>query len=358
MPKPSTAFSWTTVATYRDTIPSGLRNSGFIPNTLVSSGYTNQALFEIGEWVTYLSDLSPADNVLAFREWECPDDSSYQLAWNGPAGVDGLFQGDVHSWSVLADTATYTAGFDAGSGDTATVTFNPSTSTGYLRTNATGWVVGVLATDPTTPADEAGITVDADSGDVLVYSDYGTITLGTASDTISIPGTVSADEYEYPSAKTFQQTWTPQQYADDNGNGANDITALSKIGWTVAELGTAAAGDVLCVAHLGTLLPTLLTGGSGVGTPSSATVFWQQVAGSSAVTLELVRVSAGGTETVVGSVTLPNLTSGPQSDPFGSLAGSSTIYGSYFLRAKSVGASASSIKVFGIDYQYTNANVR
>ena len=96
MTKPSTAFSWTTVATYRDAIPGGVRDSGFIPNTLVSSGYTNQALFEIGEWVTYLSDLSPADDVLAFREWECPDDSSYQLAWNGPAGTDGRMDGRMN----------------------------------------------------------------------------------------------------------------------------------------------------------------------------------------------------------------------------------------------------------------------
>ena len=309
MAKPSTAFSWTTVATYRDAIPSGVRDSGFIPNTLVSSGYTNQALFEIGEWVTYLSDLSPADNVLAFREWECPDDSSYQLAWNGPAGVDGLFQGDVHSWSVLADTATMTQGFDSGSGDTSTVTFDPTGSTGRLRTNATGWAIGVIATDPTSPTDDAGIEVDADSGDVTLFSDYGTVTIPADTQTAStsyVQTVVPACAWvEAPSIASTVAIDASFPYLEISGSTSAEVIGWIDIQGGVRRIGVTDTIESLSVKHGA-------VGGS-VGGAITFTLYRMATSGPAAVSGATLTLSQGDSADTTSISIAPETVSGGES---------------------------------------------
>ena len=61
-----------------------------------------------GAWLGYFDDLSPADDVLAFREWECIDDSSYSLSWSdasSPAS-DGILIGDIKGASLTLDSGT------------------------------------------------------------------------------------------------------------------------------------------------------------------------------------------------------------------------------------------------------------
>jgi len=257
MAKPSTAFSWTTVATYRDAIPSGLRDSGFIPNTLVSSGYTNQALFEIGEWVTYLSDLSPADDVLAFREWECPDDSSYQLAWNGPAGTDGRMDVNVERLLLSADTSV---GLVVPSGPDA-MTLTVSTSFGGFVTDITGASLGLTVLDPTSPTDDAGIEVDADSGDVTLFSDYGTVTIPADTQTASTiyvqtvaPACAWAQPPSIASTITFDTTFP---YVEVAGS-----TSAEVVGWIDIQGGTRRSGATDTIATL-SVQHGAVTGSSG-----------------------------------------------------------------------------------------------
>ena len=305
MPKPSTAFSWTTVATYRDTIPSGLRNSGFIPNTLVSSGYTNQALFEIGEWVTYLSDLSPADNVLAFREWECPDDSSYDIAWDGPAGTDGRLDATVERLLLSADTSV---GLVVPSGSDA-ITLTMSASFGGFLTDAAGSSLGLTADNPTSPGNTAGIEVDADSGDVTLFSDYGDVVVPADTTTASTfyyqtvaPACAWAQPPSIASTITFDTTFP---YVEVAGS-----TSAEVVGWIDIQGGTRRNGAT------DTIVTLSVQHGAVTGSPGGAitfTLYRMSAAGPAAVpgaTLTLNQGDSAGTAVILVT---PELISGGES---------------------------------------------
>lgn len=65
MARPSTVFTWAAfAATYRAAIPAAIRLLGFIPFTRAIARYVNQALFEIGEWVTFLAAFTPQDREI------------------------------------------------------------------------------------------------------------------------------------------------------------------------------------------------------------------------------------------------------------------------------------------------------
>jgi len=184
MAKPSTAFSWTTVATYRDAIPSGVRDSGFIPNTLVSSGYTNQALFEIGEWVTYLSDLSPSDNVLAFREWECPDDSSYDVKWS--TGTNGLLTATLDSLDIDTDGAWNIANVATSNASVS----SDAAGTVSLQTAYAGQLARIAAFDNATGTESAVVSVQEATRNISIVSTDGDIDLDAGGGDITMSGDI------------------------------------------------------------------------------------------------------------------------------------------------------------------------
>jgi len=51
--KPTSSTFWTTVSTYLDTISSGLRDSGFIPNTLIAGGEVNTLFKDAFDWIDF-----------------------------------------------------------------------------------------------------------------------------------------------------------------------------------------------------------------------------------------------------------------------------------------------------------------
>jgi hypothetical protein len=241
-----------------------------------------------GAWIGYFDDLSPADDVLAFREWECPDDDTYDLSWSD--SVDGLFVGSVYGLSILADTATFTAGFDSGSGDTTTFTTNPNLSTGYVRTNATGWTIGVVATDPTTPADDAGITVDADSGDVTLFSDYGSV---------STTATHTAGDFGYASPQSCVEAFLPGGGIASVAAGATATPDVN--GALSVDSGSAGSGAVAdCV--LGRAMNGVTASASSSVTASS--LVYSGLDGTGTLTFSIRSVESDGSVTTHASGTL------------------------------------------------------
>lgn len=112
--RPSSPTRWAdTASTNRATIDTGLRDVGFPSGALIPAGENNQRDYEVGEWLTYLSALSPASDVLDFREWRCPDDSAFTVEWDGPGGVDGFMLATVAAFTV---SSTFAINLLVGSG--------------------------------------------------------------------------------------------------------------------------------------------------------------------------------------------------------------------------------------------------
>lgn len=204
--RPSSPTRWAdTAATNRTAIDTGLRDVGFPSGALIPAGENNQRDYEVGEWLTYLSALSPASDVLDFREWRCPDDSAFTVEWDGPGGVDGLLVATVEELQVDGTDARINmtqelqvscnggnavltvgnlGGVDpivlmssaSGIGNTGTIGANGATSTVFMDCfDSAGWTVQMRAIDPGVGSGEATVTIDADSGNVTLESDYGDV---------------------------------------------------------------------------------------------------------------------------------------------------------------------------------------
>lgn len=52
------------------------------------------------DWIRYLAEVSPADGVLDFRAWRCPDDAAFTVEWDGPSGTDGLLEATLSALGV------------------------------------------------------------------------------------------------------------------------------------------------------------------------------------------------------------------------------------------------------------------
>lgn len=89
--------------------PTPARNATGFQSAEAVPPLTNNELMGLNrDWVIYLSELSPSSDVLAFREWECLDDSSYEIRWSdasSPAS-DGLLIGDIKGASLTLDSGT------------------------------------------------------------------------------------------------------------------------------------------------------------------------------------------------------------------------------------------------------------
>lgn len=103
-PSSPTRFADTS-AVNRGAIDTGLRDVGFPAGAIIPAAQNNQRNFEVGEWLTYLSALSPASDVLDFRQWRCPDDAAYTVEWDGPSGTDGLLTATVERANIVAQGA-------------------------------------------------------------------------------------------------------------------------------------------------------------------------------------------------------------------------------------------------------------
>lgn len=91
----------------RTAIDPSLRDVGFASGAIIPAGENNQRDYEVGEWLTYLSDLSPASDVLDFRVWQCPDDASFTVEWDGPSGTDGLLTATVDSVEITLPSSGF-----------------------------------------------------------------------------------------------------------------------------------------------------------------------------------------------------------------------------------------------------------
>lgn len=320
------------------------------------------------DWVRYVAELSPASDVLAFREWRCIDNASFNLEWS--SSTDGRMDGTLSVLSLTANDATDGALVRYSAGTTfAFVQLEAGGAT--LQTNVAGSNASVRSAN-SAGTEGARVQCDADSRDIDIISTDGNVTIdagggavdvtgavditGTlvGSSSASFTGNVVSDRYRYQSATTFTRNFTPAQYADADGTGSNDIASFTRAGWAVEDPGSLADGDVLCWGLLGGLEPAVVAS----AVPTFARVFWRQVAGTGGVTLELVAVAAGGGETVVASGDLPDSTTGDQTTDLSSLAGSIQVPETYFLRASSKGGSAATVKVFGVLFQYTRTDAR
>jgi hypothetical protein len=90
--RPTLPTRWADVsAINRVAVDPGLRDVGFPSGSIVPSGENNERQYEVGEWLGYLSDLSPATDDLDFRRWLCPDDPTLLIEWR-PAPQDGALR--------------------------------------------------------------------------------------------------------------------------------------------------------------------------------------------------------------------------------------------------------------------------
>jgi len=348
--------------------PGAFADIGFVADDPARYDWLNYTLENHGEWLTYLEDIAPSDGVLRFREWECPDNAAFSLEWSGSTdgrmdatlSVLNLTANDASSGVAMAYDALGTSAQIQLTGVGATLQSTVAGSSAEVRSANSAGTEGARVEchvddrDIDIVSSDGNVTISAGGGAVDVTGDVDITGTVTGSSSASFVGNVVADRFQYQSATTFSKSWCPSHFADVDGSGTSDVTAFFAAGWVVSDPGSLTDGDVLCWGLLGSLEPVAY----GTGVPTQVRVFWRQAAGSDGVTIELVSVTAGGSETVVASGDLPDGTSGNQSTVLGSLAGSINISETFFVRASSKGGSAANVKVFGLDIQYTRTETR
>lgn len=211
--------------------PGAFADVGFVADDPARYDWLNYTLENHGEWLTYLEDIAPSDGVLRFREWECPDDSAYDLRWSG--STDGLLEGTLDAMQIaVSDTSfvQYTSGSQA--------SFWLTGSAGVqISTSLTGGTAQVYTADPTLSGDLAGLTIDADSGNVTLYSDYGSVEIPADTTTASTtylqtvsPACAWAQPPSIASTITFDTTFP---YVEIAGS-----TLAEVVGWIDIQGGT------------------------------------------------------------------------------------------------------------------------
>lgn len=88
----TTPAAFATAGGARVTPSSGYSAQGHLFGKPVPDGIENYLEGWCIDWVRYLAELSPASDQFTFREWECPDDSSYGIAWSAASSpsTDGV----------------------------------------------------------------------------------------------------------------------------------------------------------------------------------------------------------------------------------------------------------------------------
>lgn len=292
-----------------------------------------------GSWLGYFDDLSPADEVLAFREWECPDDSSYDIAWDGPAGTDGRLDATVERLLLSADTSV---GLIVPSGSDA-ITLTMSASFGGFLTDAAGSSLGLTADNPTSPGNTAGIEVDADSGDVTLFSDYGDVLLPPDVQTSSGVSYINVlvPWAAFTKVSTAAATVATVANRPDiviNGNGTAETIGFFDLGQSTHANTSPATQDTIVSASFEHSLVTGVAGGQ--------------------LTFSLVRLDPDGTITAVsgGSVTL---SVGDSGDTLVILAAPEVLTGTQRLLCRvSSNILTVSVTIFGVSADFSSTHLR
>jgi len=182
-PTSPTRFADTT-SDRRTAITTGLRDKGWKPGDEVDAGTQNQREYEVGEWLGYLADLSPSDDVLAFREWECLDDDTYDVKWS--TGTDGLLTATLDSLDIDTNGAWNIANV---------LTSNASVSsdaagTVSLQTAYAGQLARIAAFDNATGTESAVVSVQEATRNISIVSTDGDIDLDAGGGDITMSGDI------------------------------------------------------------------------------------------------------------------------------------------------------------------------